>query len=138
MAAPLVAAMETKDSKGKVSKVPELPAKARNEICRYLASIAGEAEVAAYAEALQDFEVREMARWALSRMTCAAATAALAKVATEGVGNEFRIGAINALGSKSGSVALAALKTCAADPTPEIRLAAAEALANSAIRPATN
>jgi HEAT repeat protein len=81
---------------------------------------------------MQDFEVREMARWALTRMTSPAATAALVEAASAGIGNEFRIGAINWLADRSGSKVTETLRTCLSDPTPEIRLAAVEALANHA------
>ena len=103
LAAQLSAQTEKKDDKGKVSKVAEHSTKSRNQIARYLASVGGDAEVPALKQSLEDFEVREMARWALSRMTCQAATDALIAVATGGIGNEFRVGVINALGTRQAS-----------------------------------
>jgi len=130
LAKQLNAVNETKDNRGRVQKSLRYSPAVRGEIARALASVGGEAEVAPLTEALKDFEVREMARWALDRMACAAATAALIEAAQQAVGVEFRVGAINALGRRSGPEVVAALKQCAADGDVEIRLAAGEALAN--------
>jgi HEAT repeat protein len=130
LAMQLNAVNETKNDRGRVQKQPRYSPAVRGEVARTLASVGGEAEVPALAEALKDFDVREMARWALDRMACAAATAALADAAQQAVGVEFRVGAINALGRRSGPVVVAALKKYASHGDPEIRMAAAEALAN--------
>ena len=87
-------------------------------------------EAPALKQSLADFESRELARFALDRMTCQAATDALAEAALEAVGAEFRVGVVNALGRRSGSGVVNALKKCATDADPHVRLAAAEALAN--------
>ncbi|HEY5313927.1 MAG TPA: hypothetical protein VIK18_15465 [Pirellulales bacterium] len=129
MANCLTTEMPQKDNKGKVSKVPELNARGRSLVSRYLANVGDQSEVAALERAMHDFDVREMARWALARMTCQAATDALAKAAKTGIGDEFRVGAINALAGRSGSSVRETLVACAASPSPEVRLAAAEALA---------
>ncbi|HEX4150536.1 MAG TPA: hypothetical protein VHY20_16175 [Pirellulales bacterium] len=120
---------EEKDKKGKPVKVPEMNAKGRSLAYRYLASIGTQADVPALEQAMQDFEVREMARWALARMTCQAASDALAKAALLAIGDEFRVGAINSLAGRSGSNVREALVKCVASPNSEIRLAAVEALA---------
>jgi HEAT repeat protein len=51
--------------------------------------------------------------------------------ALDQVGPEFRVGVINALGKRRGPDVVAALHQQAADPNPEVRLAAVEALANA-------
>ncbi|HEX4144508.1 MAG TPA: hypothetical protein VHY91_13460 [Pirellulales bacterium] len=132
MAKCLATEKEQKDNKGKVSKVPELNAQARSLVCRYLANVGDQSEAAALERAMQDFDVREMARWALSRMTCQAATDALAKAAKTGIGDEFRVGAINALAGRSGSNVRETLVACAGSGSPQVRLAAIEALASDA------
>lgn len=66
--------------------------KARDELARTLSEVAGDMEVPALKEAINDFDAREMARFALDRMTCQAATDALADAALNAVGVEFRIG----------------------------------------------
>lgn len=129
LAQELNANRERKDGEKTIQEIKYSP-KVRSEIARYLALVGGDEEVPALEKAMEDLEVREAARWALDRMNGAAATAALAKAAVDGIGPDFRIGAINALGRRSGPEVLAALKQCAADPYLEIRLAAAEALAN--------
>jgi|GEM_PF-780070 len=126
----LVAEREGKDAKGAPTKSPELSVQARNHLLRYLAEVGGDGQVEAIQRSMSDFDVREMARWALTRMTAPSAVEVLATAATKGIGDEFRLGAINALGMKTGDKALAALKECLADRTPEIRLTAVEALAN--------
>ncbi|MFO0947407.1 MAG: HEAT repeat domain-containing protein [Planctomycetota bacterium] len=130
LASELNATREEKDDKGKVRQVIKYDAKTRSKIARHLAMAGGDEEVPALVQAIQDLDVREMARWTLDRMTCPAATAALVQAAQEAVGPDFRIGAINALGRRSGSEVVSALKACAADPSLEIRIVAAEALAN--------
>lgn len=102
----------------------------RSTIARYLALVAGPEEIPALVEAMNDLDVRESARWALDRIQCAEATNALITAAVDGIGPEFRAGAINALGRRSGPEVVEALKKCAQDPYIEIRLVAAEALAN--------
>jgi hypothetical protein len=129
MAKCLTTEKEEKDKKGKVSKVPELNVQGRSLVCRYLANVGDQSEVATLERAMQDFDVREMARWGLARMTCQAATDALVKAAASGIGDEFRVGAINALAGRSGSNVRETLVKCAASPSPEVRLAAIEALA---------
>lgn len=127
LAAGLAKAETAKNEKG---DSPKHSAKARGELARALSEVAGDMEVPALNETLRDFDAREMARFALDRMTCQAATDALADAALNAVGVEFRIGAINALARRSGSQLVDVLKACAGDNDPEIRLAAAEALAN--------
>lgn len=129
LAAALAKAVTAKNEKG---DAPKYNVKARTELSRTLSEVAGDLEVPALKEAVNDFDARETARFALDRMACPAATDALADAALHAVGSEFRIGAINALGRRSGSQIVDVLKACAGDSDPEIRLAAAEALANHA------
>lgn len=102
----------------------------RSELLRSLCEIAGAAEVAVLAKVIDDFEVRDYVRRVISCVPGDEATNALAEMAVKGTGNEFRIGAINALGDRKTSAAMEALRNCAADPDPRIRLAAADALSN--------
>lgn len=111
---------------------PKYNVKARAELAQAIGAVASETEVPALKGTLNDFDARETARFALDRMTCQAATDALVEAALNAVGIEFRVGAINALGRRGGSQVVDVLKTCASDGDPEIRLAAAEALANQA------
>lgn len=124
-------ATKPKDEKDK-TPVPVYSAKVRDEIARVLAEIGGDMEAPALKQTLADFDAREMARFALDRMTCQAATDALVEAALKSIGAEFRVGVINALSRRSGSSVIDALKKCAADSEPHVRLAAAEALANHA------
>ena len=94
----LVAKAEAKDDKNKKDAPPRYSEAARNEICRALADVGGDAEVPVLVQTLSDFNVREMARFALARITTSAATAALADAAQKSVGVEFRVGVVNALG----------------------------------------
>jgi hypothetical protein len=127
---------EAKDPKkpnDKPRTVPKLPDEARNALIRALSGVGGAADVSVLRKALEDFEVREMARWALDRMPAERAADVLADAATKTVGDEFRIGVVNSLGRKpTTSAASEALKKCLDDNDPEIRIAAAEALANHA------
>ncbi|HXT58276.1 MAG TPA: HEAT repeat domain-containing protein [Pirellulales bacterium] len=122
------AATKPRDAKDK-APVPAYSAGARGELARALSEVGGDMEVPALKQTLGDFDAREMARFALDRMTCQAATDALAEAATSAIGAEFRVGAINALGRRTGSGVTDALKKCAAESDPHVRLAAAEALA---------
>ncbi|HUY87451.1 MAG TPA: HEAT repeat domain-containing protein [Pirellulales bacterium] len=125
------AATKAKDDKDK-TPVPVYSARVRGELARAVSLVGGDMEVPALKQELADFDAREMARFALDRLTCQAATDALAETAVNAVGAEFRVGAINALGRRNGSGAVDALKKCAADADSHVRLAAAEALANHA------
>lgn len=127
LAAALAKAETVKNEKG---DAPKYSAKGRAEVARTLSLVAGDREVPALKQTLDDFDSREMARFALDRMRCQAATDALAGAALNAVGVEFRIGAINALARRTGSQIVDVLKACTGDRDPEIRLAAAEALAN--------
>ena len=129
LAAALAKAETAQNEKG---DAPKYSTKARGEIARTLSEVAGDREVPSLKDALKDFDAREMARFALDRMTCQAATDALIDAAVNAVGVEFRVGAINALGRRSGSSVIDALKKCVAERDAEIRLAAAEALAHQA------
>lgn len=120
---------EQKDG-DKVTHVIKHNPATRSTIARYLALVAGPEEIPALVEAMKDLDVRESARWSLDRIQCPEATAALIQAAVEGIGPEYRIGAINSLGRRSGENVVAALKQCAKDPYVDIRLSAAEALAN--------
>jgi HEAT repeat protein len=129
LAEALMAEKDVKDSKGAASKGPQLGAQGRNLVCRYLASVAACDEVPALRKAMNDFDVREMARWALARMTCQESTDAMIDAASSSVGDEFRVGVINALATRRGSSVGEALRKCADDASPAVRIAAVEALA---------
>jgi HEAT repeat protein len=133
LAAELVATRDAgKDRRGKPIREPKHSAKVRREICRHLSMVAGPAEVAALKQAAGDLDVRDMARWALERIDAAEATAALIELAATGVGDEFRIGAINALGRRGCGDAkvIETLRKCAGDEDFAVRMAACDALAN--------
>jgi len=125
----LTAKAEVKDKKKKEPPPPRYAVAVRNEICRNLADVAGDAQVPALVDALADFDTREMARFALDRIPTPAATAALADALSKSIGVEFRVGLVNALARRNDPAAREALHKAAADPSSEVRLAAAEALA---------
>ena len=129
LAAELAKADAEKNPKG---DAPKYSAAARGELARAMSLVAGEAEVPALKAALADFSAREMARFALERISCQAATDALIDAALNAVGVEFRIGAINSLARRTSTAVADALKKCTADTNADIRLAAAEALAQHA------
>lgn len=116
--------------RGEPQTEPKYSARARVELLRYLASVAGDAEIPALKKAAEDLELREMARWALDRMTCHGATELLIALAKNGLGPEFRIGALNSLGRRQGPGVAEALKECVGDDDDRIALTAVEALAN--------
>lgn len=130
LAKELNAANEHKDGRGKISYTPKYSPRVRGLVARLLAQVAGESEVAALRQLSEEFGAREMARWALDRMTTPGATATLIDLAKTAVGPEFRIGVLNALGRRTGEDVRVTLAQCALDLDEEVRLAAAEALAN--------
>ena len=132
LATALTASNEHQDDRGNKSYSPKYSVAVRGRIARLLSKVAGDDEVPALKQSLESFDTREMARWALDRTTSPAATAVLISAATEGVGPEFRIGAIGALGRRTGTNVTAALQKCAEDDDLEVRLAALEALSNLA------
>jgi HEAT repeat protein len=81
------------------------------------------------AQALEDLEVREMARFALESNPSDHATEALLAALTS-LGPVFLAGVINSLTKRRGAPVLAALRKAVEDPQGEVRLAALEALAD--------
>lgn len=125
----LTATKEEKDRKGKPITLPRHSANVRIQMAQWISYVAGKAEVPALKQALNDLDTREVARRALELIPDDIATKALIDAAVDGIGSEFRIGAINSLARRGGPEATAALKRCATDPNVEVRLAAVEALA---------
>lgn len=128
LALELNAENETTDGEGKKHKSIKYSPAVRGRIAQLLACVAAESEVPALQQAMGNFDTREMARWALDRASCQPSSVALATAATDGVGPEFRVGAINALARRGGTEAIAALTKAAGDTDPEVRLAAIEGL----------
>lgn len=129
LAAFLAKTKPAKDNRGEATVESISTSLGATDVCRALAAVGGDAEVAAVAECLKNIDLREAARWCLTRMTCQAATDALVAALQSAAGTEFRVGIVNALAKKNGSATVEALKTSTTDHEPEVRLAAAEALA---------
>jgi hypothetical protein len=130
LAAALAAITPAKDGRGEPTLESIRFVEGAADLCRALASVGGDMEVPAVEKCLANIDLREAARWCLARMNCQAATDALVKALSNTSGTEFRVGLVNALARKSGSQVVDTLKGVAAgDHEPEMRLAAAEALA---------
>jgi len=110
-------------------KSPKHSLKSRQQLLLVMADIAGDPEIPALEGALNDFDLREQARFAVAKIPSAAATAALAEAAQKAVGVEYRVGVIGSLGRRSGAIATEAIKQVASDSGVEVRLTAAESLA---------
>lgn len=124
---------ESKDGKEKRRRRepagPKHSAKVRREICRYLSMVAGEEQGPILKSALEDLEIREAVRWALDRVHCQCATDVLIQIAVDGIGDDFRLGAIGSLRTRPGSAVVEALKKLAKSGDATIRVAAADSLA---------
>lgn len=129
LAAALGKLKPAKDGRGEATESSIDTVGGATEICRTLAFLAGEAEVAVLKECLTNIDLREPARWCLARMTCQGATDALVEALAKATGTEYRVGLVNALARKSGSSVVDVLKEATTSNEPELRLAAAEALA---------
>lgn len=123
------AAEKTKDDRGREVSKATHAAEVRRELLRQASTIAGDAEVPALREALDDKLVRETARYALDRIATQAATDALAEALGKASGVEFQVGVIGALARCGGSGVVEALKQATKAANLEVRLAACEALA---------
>lgn len=137
VAAELVAIIEKTTAKkvdrGSPTEESLLKDSARRELLRQLGMVSGEADVAAIAKLFSSEDLREPARLALERDPSPAATKALIDAALNGIAPDFRVGAVNALAERSGAEVVDTLKKCAeAENQIEVRVAAAEALANQA------
>lgn len=130
LAAQLVRTRTVGDAKRK-QEVPVYGEQALGEIARVLSLVAGPAQLPALEKAMQNFDAREAERVALQRVQGAEATKAIADMAANAVGNDFRVGLINALGARGGDDAIETLKACASDNNAEVRLAAFRALGQS-------
>lgn len=105
---------------------------ARSEIARQLAEVGGDSEVVALESAMTDLQLREPARFALDRIPTPAATAALVRAAKNAVGSRFLVGVMHALGQRTGDGVYEALVEGTKDANGDVRVAAAEALAQHA------
>jgi len=118
-----------KEVKKKVKLKPAYSAGVRNKILRLLSFVTGPGQIVALTEALNDFELREMAIYALDRNKSAKATNALISALNQ-VGTDFRVGVVNYLSKRrEGNVLGVLRKTASGDSDPEVRMAAVEALA---------
>ncbi|HOA71877.1 MAG TPA: HEAT repeat domain-containing protein [Phycisphaerae bacterium] len=118
-----------KDAQGKNKPpVPRYTIAVRRQIIQLLGYVGGAAEVPALAAALKNLELREAARCALEVNPSAEATDALL-AALDDVGPEFRVGVVNALGTRGGEKVVKALQGLVNDEDREVRIAAAYALA---------
>jgi hypothetical protein len=131
LAEALAALKPAKDNRGEPTIDSMRAVQGATDICRALASIGGDPEAVVLKELLKNIDLREPARWALVRLSCQAATDALVDSLKTATGTEFRVGVVNGLAKKSGSAVVDALKAALADQEPEVRLAAAEALAET-------
>jgi hypothetical protein len=105
------------------------PPRVRVNLARLLGYLPCEVAVTFLAQALEDLDVRDMARCSLESNLAEKAADALIG-ALDSAGGAFRCGVVNSLAKrKSGRVA-AALRAAAEDPQPEVRLAALQALAD--------
>ncbi len=121
-----------KDDKGK-EKPPVIKhaARIRNQVARLLSYVGGENEVGALAAAMEDLDVREMARFALDRNTAYGATKALVD-GLDKIGPAFRVGVINGVAKKNGYDSVQAIRKVTKDADAAVRMAAIEALATMA------
>jgi HEAT repeat protein len=100
----------------------------RQNLARLLGYLPHESAVEWLAKALADPDAREMARQALDCHPSPRAAQALLE-ALDAQGNAFRVGVVNSLAKRKGPAVAAALRKAAADPQPEVRQAAWDALA---------
>ena len=108
---------------------PLLSSRTRNQLTRLLSYVPTEAVVPHLRKALDDLEVREMARYALEANPSDSATSALIE-ALVSMGPVFRVGVVNSLAKRKGRQVISALKDAAEDPQFEVRIAAIEGLAD--------
>ena len=108
----------------------DLSSGAKRQVARLLAYIPTDATVSRLDAALDDLEVREMARWALETNPSHRATAALIR-AMGLPGNTFRVGVVNSLRQHKCVASTTALRKAANDPQLEVRTAALLALADT-------
>jgi hypothetical protein len=106
---------------------PLHPARVRNHLARLLGYLAVDAAVPPLARALQDLEVREMARQSLEGNPSPRATDALIAVINS-PGPVFCAGVISSLAKRGGPQSLAAIRKDVEDAQTEVRSAALTAL----------
>jgi hypothetical protein len=134
LAAALAAITPAKDGRGEPTLESIRFVEGAADLCRALALVGGDMEVPVVKKCLENIDLREPARACLQWLNCQAATDALIEALKTASGTEFRVGLVNALGRKSGSSVVDTLKGVAAeDQEPEVRLAAAEALAEQPV-----
>ncbi len=103
------------------------PQAAQDYLCRQLSLVGSAACVPAVAELLTDQKLSHMARYALERISDAAAVAAL-REALPKVDGDLKVGVINSLGVRRDAESTAALTALLADANEKVAGAAASAL----------
>lgn len=107
---------------------PLHPARVRNHLARLLGYLPVDEAIPPLAGALQDLDVREMARQSLERHPSARATDVLI-AAADSAGPVFCAGVLDSLAKRGGPQSLAAIRKAAGDPQAAVRSAALTALA---------
>ena len=105
----------------------DAPHAAKDYVCRKLSLIGSAASVPALAALLPDEKLSHMGRYALERMPCAEAVAAMREALSKTQGLQ-KIGVINSLGVRRDAKSTAALTALLKDSDPQIVAAAAAAL----------
>ena len=122
-------AVKTDEQEKPAPPEPAFSSGTRSNLARLLGYIPADAVVPHLAKALDDLEVREMARFALESNPSETATQALIG-ALASAGPVFRAGVVNTLATRKGEQAAAALTKAARDLQFEVRIAAIEGLAD--------
>ncbi|QDU63602.1 hypothetical protein Pan216_44830 [Planctomycetes bacterium Pan216] len=129
LAGALNATKTVKERRGE-KQVPRYNEKVRGELARLVSLIGGQQNVEAISKAMNEIDAREAERFALDRMTDEKSTASLIEFAKNGLGPDFRIGCINALGFRQGKEVVGALTSLTNDKNAGVRQAAFNSLAN--------
>lgn len=103
------------------------PQAAKDYVCRQLSLIGSAASVPAVSPLLTDEKLSHMARYALERMPCPEAVAAM-RDALPKLSGSIKVGVINSLGVRRDAESTAALTALLSDSDPQIAGAAAAAL----------
>jgi len=122
-------AAERKDLEGRLIAVlkGDAPSAAKQYVCRKLAIVGTAASVDALAPLLTDAKLSHMGRYALERMPCPAAGAAI-RNAIGKVSGKLKVGMINSVGMRQDAQAVALLTPLLKDSDAQAAAAAAAAL----------
>ncbi len=120
------------NSRRNPEKKPRYSANVRRELARALSLVADDGCMEALASAASDLDTNDSVRYVLERANSAKSTETILTLLKSAFGSTYRVGLVNALGTRSGENVVGALKELLNDADRAVMMAAGDALGKQA------